>query len=296
MPKWSEKEEELLKKYYPTRGGKYVAKRLGKTYNAVAIRARKLNLKAEEKWKQWQLNYVKKNCMIKPAASIARSIHKDIRAVRGKMHEFGFVTIINKWTDEQIEMVRVFYPDGAITHKQMEEATGHSWESIRKKAGELKLQRNNNYSREDDLFLKKNFREMTNQELGKILGRSAFGVRERLHALNSKRFTVKHWTETDDQFMSENYFNMKQIDIAKILNTTVFAVKARAKVLKLKKGQCVKWTDEESLYLMENYLILPLSEMAAHLGKNKKSIQNMALKLISPEEREQRLKTARNKS
>jgi len=63
--RWTKEDEELLLELYPTKGVKYVAKKLGRTLDSVSGKCRKLKISKQHKWQKLDHEYVIDQYVIK---------------------------------------------------------------------------------------------------------------------------------------------------------------------------------------------------------------------------------------
>jgi hypothetical protein len=95
------------------------------------------------------------------------------------------------------------------------------------------------FTKKMDEFLKKNFENMTNQELANKLGLKLTVTRNRLYALGLKRMKLQYWTAEQVQFLKDNYKTIGDTELAEIF----------AKKWEKEKGWTKKHIEKKRRYL-----------------------------------------------
>jgi predicted transcriptional regulator/DNA-binding CsgD family transcriptional regulator len=200
-----------------------------------------------------------------------------------------------QWTEEQLNILRNFYSCPEFTIEQIAEKTGRSRHSVSKKARELNLKRPLSYRKEEDKFLKKNYRKMTYKQLASSLGRSVVTVQSHLKMLGVKQRNHKKWSEEDIEFLKREYKRMSIAETAKQLNRSLSSVTNMAWSMGLQDKQNGKWTEAEEQYLYKNYLVLPKKEIHKHLNRTPGAINRKAYFILPEKEIKKRRKLQKKK-
>jgi len=85
-------------------------------------------------------------------------------------------------------------------------------------------------------FLKKNYKEMFYEEIGKKLGRSYKAIKAKATKFKLYKRTIKVWSDVELIYLKNNYTIMPPIKIAKYLNRTYGSVIVKARRLGLRTG------------------------------------------------------------
>ncbi|MED3865072.1 helix-turn-helix domain-containing protein [Priestia megaterium] len=113
------------------------------------------------------------------------------------------------------------------------------------------------WTKEEGLFLKKQYGQMTFQRIGEHLNRSKESVNKRIIRLNlrnEENCLHKKWTTEQDTFLKENIDIMNNREIGTHLGKSPSSVATRIKILKLTRRETLRrWTEQEDEYLINYY-------------------------------------------
>ncbi len=129
----------------------------------------------------------------------------------------------------------------------------------------------NYWKPEEEQFLRDNYMEMDDKELGKKVNRTKTSI-------NARRFILKinrgrrFWTSDEEQFLRNNYMNMIDKELGKILNRTKTATNSKLRKLKLRKNKM--WSPKENEFVRNNYLTMSSKKIAEKLNKSISSVGN----------------------
>ena len=90
--RWSKDEVRLLKKLFPKGKAREIANQIGRSVNAVRVKAHKLRLRKPNQYPVWskkELNVLKKLYPRRTAQEIANQIGRPVQAVRGRIFRLG---------------------------------------------------------------------------------------------------------------------------------------------------------------------------------------------------------------
>jgi predicted DNA-binding transcriptional regulator AlpA len=125
---------------------------------------------------------------------------------------------------------------------------------------------------EEDLFLKKQYGQMTFQRMGKHLNRSKESVNKRIIRLNlrsEENRLRKKWTTEQDTFLKENIDIMNNREIGNHLDKSPSSVATRIKILKLTRRETLRrWTNQEDEYLLKYYGSKSLKHISKRLQRS----------------------------
>lgn len=125
-------------------------------------------------------------------------------------------------------------------------------------------------------YLRANWPDMDDEQIGKKLGRSASAVQQ-MRYKQGIRSDPKTWTSADDEYISDHYKEQTDEEIGLALNRAPCAVKQRRATLGLFKktppllGKRT-WTTEEDEYLRESWGSVSLKQMAKSLDRTVNAI------------------------
>ena len=210
---WTEEEDNILRKFYPTNGAKgcqvYLPKRNSLT---ICARATLLNLVSgiTNKNNQWspeedeiiKANYSKKNTDLTSLIP-----NKSKGAIQQRASILG-VKVINNWTEEEIRWMQdnsYFY-----TKEELIDKTGKSWrqiERILKKYGLKCCTKVIKWTEEEDIIIKKYYPKEGGNVYLRLKNRTYNTVMGRASALGIKYDNEENrkWTEEEDTILKENY-------------------------------------------------------------------------------------------
>ncbi|KAA2218280.1 hypothetical protein [Maribacter flavus] len=69
----------------------------------------------------------------------------------------------------------------------------------------------------DIVFLKMNYKQMTNQELADALGIKMNRCRKKIYELGLQRYRMEYWTKEQVQFLLDNFKELGGVELAEIL-------------------------------------------------------------------------------
>ncbi len=113
---------------------------------------------------------------------------------------------------------------------------------------------NARWNAQEDSYIRKRSKSMSDAELGRLLGRSESGVQlRRIHHLGIlKRVDHTAWNAEDDILLRHAYGRVDPYYLAAFLNRTIGAVRARAFELGV-KGRRGEWAPNEDDIIREHY-------------------------------------------
>lgn len=86
----------------------------------------------------------------------------------------------------------------------------------------------------------------------------------------------RYWTEPEAEFLKENWLKLSIYDLSEKLDRTVSAIQAYATKHKLPTRPAINAIPKEHVsYVVEFAGIIPLDEMAEHLGYSKEKVYSI---------------------
>lgn len=126
-----------------------------------------------------------------------------------------------KWTSDMISDLVNLYP----THTNREIAQLKNWEykDVLNKGKSLALKKlpsvkskasgSTPWTHEQLIFLKENFRQLTNNELAAVLGYKLTVVRNKTRELGLSKFEIEYWSNEMVSFLKTNYRTLGDVEI-----------------------------------------------------------------------------------
>ena len=128
------------------------------------------------------------------------------------------------------------------------------------------------WTKEEENFLRENYKTSTDEYLVKILGRNKQSIQRKAMRLGVDKGI--HWTKEEEDYLAEKWDNMKKENIAKKLGRTVSAIETKAKRLKL--GSRNQWYSlleiEKMTGISASYIrkLIVRDNLPCHKGKTNK--------------------------
>jgi len=258
--RWTKEEEELLIAYSKKYVTKTIAKKLGRSYLAVQKKAIKLGIELHSEvdpWKKWMIDYLKDNINKKPIGEIESMLGLSYRRILTKCKELGIEYISEKWTEEEIKILREYagkchYTE--LVHVLPRRSVG----AIGAKAFELGIETISNYHKLDDnisKYIKDNWKKMSVSEIARNLQISIGVIYRYKKELNLPNVGQKNfWTPEKIEKLRKLAQKYSREEIAKKLHTSIQQVSkyANANGINLLDTK-VLWNDELDKQLLELY-------------------------------------------
>ena len=231
--KWSEEEDEILKKYYPIEG-EDVAERLpGRTKSACKNRSNILNINKPRKilWSEEEDEILKKYYPIEGVLGVIKRLpNKSRNACECRIDELCLIKSKSIWTKEEEDILREYYPiEGEDVAKRLPGRTMRACVIRARAIGVFMLSKA--WTPEEDEILKKYYPIEGFKVVKRLPGRtkSACVNRAKLFNLHSSR----NWTPEEDEILKK-YYPIEGEDVAERLpGRTKSACVSRARKLGL---------------------------------------------------------------
>lgn len=293
MPRlWTDEEVEILKKYYPEKGWEFIARKTNRTHLGIVQKGRKLNLHHDrpDSWKHWEISFLKRHYQSKSIQSISRTLKRTPGAIVNKAMKLNLQTRYPiKWTPEQVEKLKDLYKLRSYTIRQIAEIVEHPYESTLGEAKKLKIKRPSFFTKEEDIFLKKNYMKLSYEKIGELLGRTKDTIRKHAKLLGIHKCTnQRKWTQEELDYIRANYIILSIHDLCIALNRSYDGVISKGRDLKITRFKKNYWSVEEKNYVISNYYRIPIEQIATELKRTAMAVQAMAEKIIPASERRKR--------
>lgn len=270
----------LIKKYYPLRGGHYVAKMLGRSPAAIHRKASELRVERQSlvEWSTEEIEYLKKWYYKKRPSEIAHRLKRSTGSVLVRARMLGlFKKFFRKWTDDEEHFLKKYFLN--MTYKQIGKHLNRTTRSVQHHASKMKLVKKieRNWMPWEKRILSRFYGKIPNTEIAKRLKRTreSIVIRARFQKLNKKG--PPDYTEKEKRFIRENYLKMTNDQIAKKLKRTRGGIIRMAMKLNL-VGRDEKlrlainkrkdlYTEKEKEFIRKNYLKMKNKEIAEKLDR-----------------------------
>jgi DNA-binding CsgD family transcriptional regulator len=139
---WTDKEDDYLKKHFPQKKNKEIAKKINRSIHSVCHRAKLMGLKKDGAfvaWEKEEITYLKKYYKKTTYEDLAEHFGRTLGAVKYKVEELGLVKNppYKKWTEEEYEFLRKNYH--TMTKKELAEKLDCTVPAVQSRARRLGL-------------------------------------------------------------------------------------------------------------------------------------------------------------
>ncbi|HSW56500.1 MAG TPA: hypothetical protein VLH59_15560 [Ignavibacteriaceae bacterium] len=282
---WTDKEILFLKKYYPTKGSKYVAVSLGRTRSSVSHQTARLGLSGTgflpfRPYSPQEIIFIKKNYPLRGAEYVAEKLGRSPSSIYVKANQLRVERqSVYSWSIYDINYLKKWY--NKKRPSQIARHLGRTTSAVVSRASMLglatyKIQRWTKY--EED-FLIINFRRMTYKEIALHLKRSRPSVQQKCVRLKLKKKNLRRWKPQEKRLLSLLYGKITRAELAKRLNRTTTSIGGYAKFRNKTKKYAPAFTEKEKKFIVNNYLKMTNREIAQKLNRTYMGIFRMAAKL-----------------
>lgn len=231
--KWKDEEIEFLKDRWGVMGVNGIAKKLGRSYNSICVKAKRLGLSGAT----LSRDSVNANQLAKALNVDGKTVHrwiknKGLKAVKKSITKSAFYWIdieyFWKWAYINKNIVKWRNVEPNILGKEPD------WVSEeRNKSFKEPLNRNYKWTKKEDGILKMYWGYKTADEIGKILGRTKAGVLKRARRLNLKKLVIAIPFKPieDETLIDMKLKGLKDKDIAEELGRSEESVRFRRQTL-----------------------------------------------------------------
>lgn len=287
----------LIKKYYPTKGAKYVAKLLDREPGKIKDKARRLKVRRINTtiWSSKEIEYLRKWYFKKRPSEIAKKLKRTTPAVVTRARMLGLIKhVVKKWTsDEELFLINNYRK---MTYKQIAKHLNRTVGSVTHKVTNMLTMRKlktRKWKPSEKRTLRRLYGKISVAEIAARLNRTEDSVRHQATVLKLTAKGAPPYTEAEIEFIRNNYLKMTNVQIGKILKRTPTGIVQIAKRLKLtanpikkklwdripKRSAELLYTEEEKEFIRMNYLKMTSREIGEKLGRTKNAIQSMMRKL-----------------
>lgn len=184
---WSTEETNLLRMLYPTTPNEDIAERIGRTRNAVHMKARQLQLRKMEFWSEQEDQCLREAYRVCGYDELARQLGRTLLAVKARGITLNLEPKVPQWSDHEVRFLRETY--GTKDLSALAAELGRTRAAVAKKTREIGLVRFRHWSSQDMRRLRALYPHCTARELADKLGRSFNSVRYKAWQLGLRKQT-----------------------------------------------------------------------------------------------------------
>lgn len=283
---WTKQEDIFLRQYYPTKGSRYSAERLGRTRASVLRRALGLGIDGRgnlpyRPFSPGEIIFLKTHYSSRGSEYVAEKLGRTPSAIRRKAQTLRVErksTLL--WHPEEIEYLRKWYTRKRPSH--IARRFGRTTLAVCVRARMLGLCRHcvRSWTDAEERFLRENYRTMTYKQIAGRLGRTVGSVTGKLHVgLRLKKWSKHRWTATDKRRLARWYGRYPTRIVATKLGVTRDSTRRMAHYRRLTIPQPPPYTEREKAFLRKHYLSMTNGELARRLKRSVGSVELMGKKL-----------------
>nr|EGQ40144.1 MAG: hypothetical protein J07AB56_08720 [Candidatus Nanosalinarum sp. J07AB56] len=136
------------------------------------------------------------------------------------------------------------------------------------------------WTEEEINFLRRNFKEMTDEELAAEMDRTKTAVtrkRDEEDLMKQTRSSFSKWEEHEVEFLRDNYGAMTNAEMADELGRSTGSVQGKLQTENLNREKHKAWTDEELAFLRRNFDSMTDAEIADELDREVPGVKDKRL-------------------
>lgn len=236
LRRWSEKENRILKKLYPSHTAVEISELIDRTAGAIVAHANYMRLKKTRQWTQKEYAYLRRFHNKKPSAEVSRILGRTVETIRGKAKELGVARKAPRWPSRQEKLLIKYYP--TMEAKKLAKRIGRTPRAINTKALELGIRRypeDRRWTRQEDKTVRKYYRKMPYKELAIKLGCNYEDIRGRVVTLGLVGNSV--WAKKDIEVLKKEFKNGAKVgEISKLVGKSIKTCYYKIKTLRLKRS------------------------------------------------------------
>jgi hypothetical protein len=280
---WTDSENQFLKKYYPTKGSKYIADSLGRTRTAVTTHAGKIGISGTgylpyHPYSPAEIIFIKKYYPLYGSKYVGQRLGRSQSSIKDKARRLRverkkFID----WNEYEIKYLKKWYKKKRASQiaRHLERTTPAVVTRARMLGLLIRVTRK--WNNDEELFLIKNFYKMTYKQIGKHLSRTAGSVGSKANTmLTMRKIKTRKWETKEKRLLSRLYGKISVAELAARLNRTTHSVLHQASVQKKTAKGAPAYTSEEINFIRDNYLKMTNVEIAKKLNRSASRISKIA--------------------
>jgi len=280
---WTDKENLFLKKYYSTKGSKYIAVAVGRTRAAVTTHAGKIGISGTgfmpyHTYSPSEIIFIKKYYPLYGSRYVGQKLGRSPSSIKDKARRLRverrkFID----WNKYEIEYLKKWYKKKrpSVIARHLERTTSAVIARARKLGLLIRITRK--WDADEDRFLIKNFYKMTYKQIGKYLNRTAGSVGHRARAmLKLRKLITRKWVTKEKRILGRLYGKITVAELAARLNRTTHSILHQARVQKKSAKGAPAYIAEEINFIRDNYLTMTNVQIAKKLNRSPSHIVKIA--------------------
>lgn len=280
---WTDAENLFLKKYYPTKGSKYVAEALGRTRNAVNKRAQKIGVSGTgylpfHSYSPSEIIFIKKYYPLYGSKYVGQKLGRSPSSIKDKARRLRVERKkIIDWNKYEIEYLKKWYKKNRPSEiaRHLKRTTSAVITRARKLGLLVRITRK--WNNDEELFLIKNFRKMTYKQIGQHLHRTAGSVSYKANAmLTMRKINSRKWETKEKRLLGRLYGKISVAELAARLGRTSHSVLHQARVQQKSAKGSPAYITEEINFIRDNYLKMTNVQIAEKLKRSPSRISKIA--------------------
>ena len=181
---WSDTEIDLLKELYLNTPYEEIAEQIGRTRNAVHMKARKLGLRKMDFWTRDEDRVLRKEQIERGYGQIASILKRTGGSVKARAITLELERKVDSWTEREVRMLAREYP--RVTAGKTARKIGRTQAAVAQKALRVGIVKKPRWSKAELETLHKLSSTYTSREIAELVGRSPMAVRDKLRNLRLK--------------------------------------------------------------------------------------------------------------
>lgn len=180
---WSPAEVDLLQRLHKTSPYEEIADLIGRTRNAVHLKARKLGLRKMEFWDEAENAFLKERYKSLSYGEVGQLLGRSSSAVNARVTALGLSRKSRRWTQEELRVLEQDY--ARVPPERMSAVLGRTQGALMEKACREGAHRKPRWSELEDERLRELQRSCTVHEISQLMGRSQDAIRRRIRQLRT---------------------------------------------------------------------------------------------------------------
>jgi len=180
---WSMAEVDLLQRLHKTTPYEEIADLIGRTRNAVHLKARKLGLRKMEFWDEGEDTFLKESYKVLSYSEVGQLLGRSSGAVNARVVGLKLSCKSRRWTQEELQTLEQHYAEVPVD--RMSTMLGRTQGALMEKAHRKGTHRKPRWSKREIERLRELQRSCTVQEISQLTGRSQDAIRRRIKQLRA---------------------------------------------------------------------------------------------------------------
>ncbi len=253
---WTEDEDAIIKKYYPTEGSKCLIRLNGRSQRSVYQRANALGvIHTPAVWTEEEDNILKTFYPLEGSKCRYRFDNKTLSTIQARANKLGVYWDRRRWTQEEDEIIRLYYPfEGEQCCQRMQRRTA---KEVVSRASKIKVRKLGvSWTKDEDNVLRAFYPKEGRECSTRIPNHSAAACGNRAHELGLYCLT-RRWTNEEIEILREYYLNEGRLVSSRLPNKDYGSIKSKAHQLGLKTKVVYFGANNKRVRCVETGIIYP---------------------------------------